>query len=251
MIKLDRPGEPLVLKTKSSEWTLALTQAVAKFGSYKNIPDAEKEYLLSHYRHQDIKTALTASSHGKCAFCECIPSEGGYVAVEHFKPKSIYPSSTFEWSNLLPACSQCNGSKLDHDTVVEPIVNPYDIDPIDIFRYDGISMKPNDGPHYDLAKKTIETCGLETIRLWKPRADILVSLAIFSNALVDAMGELLEADTSRKKTIRLRKLSEALQTIESLMHPSSKFSAFCRDYLEKSEEYRKAKNLVAAGSPNV
>lgn len=248
MIKLDRPPEPSVLKNKSTEWTTALMQAVTKFGSYKDIPDADKEQLLSHYRHQDIKAALTVSSHGKCAFCECIPSEGGYIAVEHFKPKSLYPSSTFEWSNFLPSCSQCNGSKLDHDTVVEPIVNPYDVDPIGIFHYDGISMKPSDGQHFDLAKQTIETCGLETIRLWKPRADILVSLTIFTSALLDAMNELLEADTSRKKTIRLRKLNEALQTIESLMHPSSKFSAFCRDYLQKCEEYRKAKNLVAVGS---
>lgn len=244
MIKLDRPPEPSVLKEKGTEWTAALMEAVTTFGSYKGIPDADKEQLLSHYRHQEIKAALAGSSNGKCAFCECIPTEGGYIAVEHFKPKSIYPGATFEWSNLLPSCSQCNGSKLNHDTVVEPIANPYDIDPMEIFCYDGISMKPINGTHYALAKKTIETCGLETIRLWKPRADILVNLMAFTSTLSEAINEFLEADTDKKKTIRARKLNEALQTIESLMHPSSKLSAFCRDYLQKCDVYQNAKSLV-------
>jgi len=248
MIKLNRPPEPAMLKDNSQEWTKALMDAVAKFGAYKDIPDAEKEKLVDHYRHQDIKMALNSSSHGKCAFCECIPSEGGYVHVEHFKPKSIYPDATFEWANLLPSCGQCNGSKLDHDTVLEPIVNPYEFDPENVFFYNGISMQPSSGPHYDLAKQTIETCSLESIRLWKPRADILVNLMTFTKALKEAIDELLAADTVRKKTIRLRKLNEALLTIESLMQPESKFSAFCRDYLQKCAEYQKAKKLVAAGT---
>lgn len=248
MIRLNRSPEPTVLKDKSKEWTKALSDAISKFGSYKDIPNAEKEKLLAHYRHKDIKDSLSLSSHGKCAFCECIPSEGGYIEVEHYKPKSIYHDSTFEWLNLLPSCSQCNGSKLDHDTVVEPIVNPYDVDPSGIFYFDGISMKPSSGPYYDLAKQTITTCGLESIRLWKPRADILVNLTIFTSTLVAAMNELLAADTDRKRLIRLRKLNEAMQTIESLMQPRSKFSAFCRHYLENCEEYRKAKKIVVEGT---
>lgn len=248
MIKLTRPPEPGILKEKSHEWTKALSDAVSKYGSYKDIPDAEKEKLLTRYRHNDIKEALSLSSHGKCAFCECIPSEGGYIEVEHYKPKSIYPASTFDWLNLLPSCSQCNGSKLHHDTVVEPIVNPYDVDPNGIFYFDGISMKPSPGPYFDLAKQTIDVCGLETIRLWKPRAEILVSLTIFTKALVDAMNDLHLADTDKKKSIRLRKLNEALQTIELLMQPSSKFSAFCRHYLVNCEEYRRAKKIILEGA---
>ncbi len=248
MIKLDRTPEPAVLKDKSKEWTDALMEVVGKYGAYKDIPITERDKLVDHYRHQEIKEALISSSLGKCAFCECIPSEGGYVQVEHFKPKSIHPDATFEWANLLPSCGQCNGSKLDHDTVLEPIVNPYEFDPTDVFFYDGISMKPSNGPHYDLAKQSIETCSLESIRLWKPRADILVNLMTFTKALKEAIDELLEADTERKKTIRLRKLNEALLTIEALMHPKSKFSAFCRDYLQKCAEYQKAKQLVAVGT---
>lgn len=245
MIKLNRPPNPPVLVANSQEWTAALTNAIATHGEYKKIPDAEKVKLLSHYRHPDIKAALYSSSQGKCAFCECIPSDGGYIEVEHFRPKSIYPSYTFEWSNLLPSCSQCNGSKLDHDTGADPIVNPYDLDPSQVFEYEAISIKPTTGPYHDIAKNTIEVCNLESIRLWKPRADILVSLTIFTSALKEAMANLAEADTDKKKTARLRKLNEALLTIESLVLPSSKFSAFCQDYLHKCIEYQKAKSIIA------
>lgn len=249
MIKLERPLEPPILKNNKTSWTAKLNQAIIDFGSYNKIPERDKENLVKHYRNKEIKDALIKSSNGKCAFCECIPSEGGYIEVEHFKPKSLYPDATFEWLNLLPACSQCNGSKLDHDTVNDPLLNPYDSDPIDIFNYDEISIKPNPGPNFTVAKQTIETCGLNSIRLWKPRADVLVSLTVFTKAIEDVLQEFQEAETERKKRNRFRRINEALQTIDSLMHPSSKFSAFCRSYLQKCDTYRKARNLVTAGYP--
>lgn len=245
MIKLNRPQEPSVLKAKSAAWTTALMDAIKNFGSYDKIPVSTKDKLLAHYRHDEIKSALTESSHGKCAFCECIPSEGGYLNIEHFKPKARYPDSAFEWKNLLPSCAPCNGSKLNHDTEAEPIINPYEIDPAGIFYYDGISMKAKNGPHQELAIKTIEICSLESIRLWRPRADILLDLTIFTKALADAIDDFSAADTEKKEANRVRKIEEAIRTIESLTHPSSKFSAFCQDYLNKCNIYQDAKLLVS------
>jgi uncharacterized protein (TIGR02646 family) len=244
MIKLQRGLEPAVLQKEGSNWLKALQDAIGKYGSYKDIPDAEKERLTANYRHADIQAALAASSHGKCAFCECHPAEGGYMQVEHFKPKAIYPNSTFEWINLLPSCGPCNVSKSNHDTVTEPIINPYVVDPSDAFRFDSISIRAANGPHYDVAVRTIEVCSLESIRLWRPRADILVSLTGFAESLNNAIVSLEEADTDRKKEIRRRKLQEALITIESLTDPKSKFSAFCASFLKNCSHYQKARSII-------
>jgi uncharacterized protein (TIGR02646 family) len=248
MIKLERPDEPQILIDNGATWLNELQDAIAKYKSYKAIPDDEKAVLVAHYRHADIKNALSSSSHGKCAFCECHPAEGGYIQVEHFKPKATYPQSTFEWTNLLPACAQCNGSKLNHDTVAEPIINPYDINPADAFYFDNISIKPQAGSKYDVAKKTIEVCSLEGTRLWKPRADILISLTGYAQALSNALEDYDEADTERKKVNRLRKISESLATIESLMDAKSKYSAFCSHFLRNCPAYIKAKQLVEAAN---
>ena len=50
----------------------------------------------------------------KCCYCEqYIPEEGHAKAVEHFAPKSVFKAQRNHWSNLLLACSQCNGKKAD------------------------------------------------------------------------------------------------------------------------------------------
>jgi len=245
MIKLDRLPEPPILSTEGANWLTALQNAIAKYGSYKLIPTQEREALAVHYRHKQIQETLSISSHGKCAFCECHPAEGGYLQVEHFQPKSIYPDTTFEWKNLLPACGPCNISKSDHDTAVEPLLNPYDADPTDYFDFEGISVLAKIGKNYEVSRRTIEVCSLEGIRLWKPRADILISLKGFSQAIEQALKDLEEADSQAKRTHRKRRLNEALLTIETLALPNSKFSAFCKSFLAKCDIYIKAKQVVS------
>ncbi|WP_343808397.1 hypothetical protein [Marinobacterium maritimum] len=225
-------------------WLGALKAAIANYGSYKKIPEKEKQKLISHYRNDSVRSALIKSSFGKCAFCECIPSEGGNFEIEHFKPKSIYPDLTFDWVNFLPACRKCNGSKDSHDTGAEPIINPYDIDPKYVFYFEDIVIKAVESPLKETADKTIEVCGLNTVRLWKPRAEILVSLRIFSRAIEEAIEELKNADTERKKVNRVKKLREAVETIETLTSSREKYSSFCRHFLENSEAYHKAKWLL-------
>ncbi len=246
MIKLDRLPEPAILSSEGGKWLTALQSAIAKYGSYKLIPEQERESLVAHYRHRQIQAILSCSSHGKCAFCECHPAEGGYLQVEHFQPKSIYPDMTFEWSNLLPACGPCNISKSDHDTTKEPILNPYDTDPTGYFDFEGISVIAKTGANYTISKRTIEVFSLEGIRLWKPRAEILISLKGFAQAIEYALKDLEEADTQTKKTRRLRRLKEALMTIESLALPNAKFSAFCKSFLMKCDVYIEAKKVVSA-----
>lgn len=244
MIKLTRKQEPTVLLKNKDKWLQALNAAIAKHGSYKAIPQDEKEKLITHYRHNDIKTALIHSSNGKCAFCECIPSDGGNVEVEHFKPKSIYPENTFDWVNLLPACRKCNEFKADHDTVTEPIVNPYEYDPEDLFYYEDIRIKVKQCTDTRLGGKTIEVCGLDSVRLWKPRSAILVTLHEFDTALQEAINNYQQSDSERKKANRLRNLREAIERIEMLTNPDEKYSHFCKHFLKTSSSYKEAKKLL-------
>lgn len=246
MIRLSRGIEPQALTNNKVVWLQYLEAALTKYGSYKDIPEAEKQKLVSHYRHDEIKNALIASSNGKCAFCECIPSEGGNVEVEHFRPKSIYPKHTFDWSNLLPACRKCNGTKLDHDTIAEPIINPYDYDPESLFYYDDIEMKVQECPDKQLGLKTIEICGLNSVRLYRPRANILISLRVFSQDLEMAINEYKNAGTARIKGKRFRNLGEAIEKIEMLASPQEKYSNFCSHFLKNCSPYIEAKAILSS-----
>ena len=60
-----------------------------------------------------VKTALDTWSHGKCAYCETLINAGRSEQVEHFKPKSLFPSFAYEWNNYFLGCNGCNGAKLD------------------------------------------------------------------------------------------------------------------------------------------
>lgn len=244
MIKLEREAEPQVMIANKNAWLKDLLAAITSYGSYKKIPEKEKQKLTSFYRNDDVRQALVKSSNGKCAFCECIPSEGGNVEIEHFKPKSIYPNLTFEWLNFLPSCRKCNGAKDSHDTGLEAIVNPYDLDPKDIFYFDDIEIKASDGVNKEISEKTIEVCGLNTVRLWKPRAEILVSLRIFAKSIEEALQECNLADTERKRSHRIKKLREAIETIEMLTIPTEKYSSFCAHFLGRSASYIQAKELL-------
>lgn len=64
---------------------------------------------------RDCKEHLKATSYEKCFYCESkdIRSDG---AVDHFRPKSVYPWSAFSFSNFRFACTFCNSLRKDKET---------------------------------------------------------------------------------------------------------------------------------------
>lgn len=244
MIKLSRKPKPKIVEDNQISWTDELLAAISAHGGYSKIPKEIKERLLIHYRHQDIKTPLFDSSMQKCAFCETKPGESGNIEVEHFAPKSKYPDRAFDWNNFLPSCRKCNGAKDDHDTLSEPIINPYDTDPEDVFYYKDIRIAAKENLYKAIAELTIETCELNSVRLMKPRADTLVSLHSFSKSLEIAIKDYNDASTTRIKRNKKRKIMEAVEVIESLAAPSEKLSGFCRDYLQNCEPFQTAKRII-------
>lgn len=74
-----------------------------------------KDIYHTRYKTNDVKTALQAIYHGKCAFCE---QKIEFPHVEHFRPKNIYYWLTYSWDNLLFACQGCNSHKNNHFEVL-------------------------------------------------------------------------------------------------------------------------------------
>lgn len=64
---------------------------------------------------RDCKDHLKAASYQKCFYCESkdLRSDG---AVDHFRPKSVYPWSAFTFSNFRFACTFCNSLRKDKET---------------------------------------------------------------------------------------------------------------------------------------
>lgn len=60
-----------------------------------------------------LKRALAAMSHQKCAYCETPINAERSAAVEHFKPKSLFPLLVYDCGNYFLGCGGCNGAKSD------------------------------------------------------------------------------------------------------------------------------------------
>lgn len=111
-----------------------------------------------------IKTALLQMSNGKCCYCEDKIGAGeDEMHVDHYHDKKNYPDEVVEWNNLLPSCPHCNKKKSNHDTYLEPIVNPTQDDPKEIFyihnyRYCSYDCDPN-----SLGKISIAVLGLNDL----------------------------------------------------------------------------------------
>jgi len=88
------------------------------------------------YSRPEVKEALQALFHGKCAYCESRYAGTQPMDVEHFRPKSEateldgsktkpgYYWLASEWSNMLPSCIDCNRTRkqIDAETGEEVMV---------------------------------------------------------------------------------------------------------------------------------
>jgi 5-methylcytosine-specific restriction endonuclease McrA len=114
MIKLDRTPKPIELTAELQD----------------KLTDEFKLTGKSVWNIDFIKKGLLDYSNNKCCYCETnIKEESKYLEVEHFHHKGKYKDEVLEWDNLLPSCKKCNGTKNDHDTILEPIIDPSIIDP--------------------------------------------------------------------------------------------------------------------------
>ncbi|MBO9700084.1 MAG: hypothetical protein J7604_07720 [Sporocytophaga sp.] len=154
MIKLDRTPKPIEL---TAELQVALTDEFKSTGK-------------SVWNIEFIKKGLLGFSNDKCCYCETnINEESKYLEVEHFHHKDAYKDEVLEWENLLPSCKKCNGTKNDHDTKLEPIIDPSKIEPKNHLKYWRYRIKGSD----DFGKLTVSVLKLnDQDRLVKKRFEI-------------------------------------------------------------------------------
>ncbi|MEG9325150.1 HNH endonuclease [Bacillus cereus group sp. BC251] len=153
MIYVERPSKPLNL---TDEHVQALT---AKFKKTKSAV-WKKDYIAE---------SLMKMTNNKCVFCECrLGEEGKYMEVEHFYPKSLYPSKVIFWGNLFPICSRCNKAKGDHDTQLYPIINPCLNNPKAHLYFENYSIFGKDSSHLGILTEKVLNLN-DTRQLATPR----------------------------------------------------------------------------------
>lgn len=109
------------------------------------------------------KKALAAMSQYKCAYCESPINAERSGHVEHFRPKSLFPSFCYDWENYFLSCGGCNGQKSDKWPAQGDYVRPDQGDPAARFLFSrdgGITAVPGDQE----AENTIRDLGLD--RSW-------------------------------------------------------------------------------------
>ena len=114
MIKITKTAKPDVLEKNAAEWTRVVLDKLAAGEKLTSTDDAR-------YRHAEVKAALVAETHGKCAYCESKLKHIHHGDVEHMSPKSLEPVTRYEWRNLTLACEICNQNKSKRD--LHPIID--------------------------------------------------------------------------------------------------------------------------------
>ena len=117
MIFVDRsavPPPPAFIEAARRE-----REEAARFYAEPPEERRQRRFGFKAYKHPDVREALRALFHYKCAYCESYYGAVQPVSVEHFRPKggvvlpdgSLLPDHywwlAMEWSNLYTACVEC------------------------------------------------------------------------------------------------------------------------------------------------
>ncbi len=133
MVRLDRGSlaAPLTWKAKVDKrfpdavvfWREAvafeqLDLVVRKTTGFKShakhtLPPPKHDFPAVWRKSKTLKRALCAMSNGHCAYCQASVNDAGAGAVEHFRPKSLFPTQAYEWGNYFYSCERCNIFKSD------------------------------------------------------------------------------------------------------------------------------------------
>ena len=120
MVKIGRDSkdEEGALIKPNAAWFTRAEKATKVANLEKQNHNARKDI----YGHNEVKKALEKLFNDKCAYCETRSTPGFDWEVEHYRPKGEvakrpnhpgYYWLTYEWNNLLPACTHCNQPRID------------------------------------------------------------------------------------------------------------------------------------------
>jgi uncharacterized protein (TIGR02646 family) len=167
-----RAPEPVELAANRDRWTTRFLRIHQGHTSGDWATPKAKRLLKPH---------LHALAHGKCVYCESALDVTSALEIDHYHPKSVYPNDILTWTNLLPACSKCNGAKGEEDHGGS-LLKPDDEDPEPFFWVHPDTGKLEPHPSLDAAgirraEETIRICDLQRAALCSQRAELFQRVA--------------------------------------------------------------------------
>lgn len=227
MIKIERTSKPIEL---TEEIEQSLTE---EFKKNNDVAVWRKKYIVEN---------LFKMSNGKCCYCETkLGEEGKSMHVEHYHPKCKYPDEVVKWENLLPSCSRCNINKGDHDTKLEPIINPAIDNPKDYFYFYNYRYKSK-----NRNKLAIDTMGVlylnDTNTIVKARFKIC-------NSIIDKLSEIEELleDYVKKINVSTRRKNRIIHGLKDVLkcsQPTEEYSAVVATTIINDDNYKHIKNKL-------
>ena len=115
MIRLRKGCEPQILVENRDAW----------IAEYEHWLETRTGHEPRRYAARDIRAALEAETHCKCAYCEGRFKPVSYGHIEHKLPKRKYPNLVCAWTNLTVACQVCNTNKGDYDDPECRLLDPH------------------------------------------------------------------------------------------------------------------------------
>ena len=206
MIRLCKGREPQVLVENRDAWT----------AEYVNWLEVRTGREPRRYAAPDIRAALEAETHSKCAYCEGRFKPVSYGHIEHKLPKRKYPNLVCAWTNLTVACQVCNTNKGDYDDPACRLLDPHVDDVERLVVFAGSFALAECGSRAD---KTIERLKLNRPDLLLAREEVLKTLRRILGLVDRAVDEPAV-------------VHELWYNIDSLTTASEAFASACRQDLE-------------------
>ncbi|ORM63348.1 hypothetical protein PRCB_09945 [Pantoea rodasii] len=158
MFKLERGSWPCCLEEHQQDWT-------ARYIVARSQNPAARFRWFSEACYHAVRTALLEMTQHHCAFCDGFIGSESRETLEHFKPKSQFPESAFDWENLFPCCDMCQSQKREkyHAALIKPDRPDYDFDDYFICNFDNgeVAVAPDRlAENQHAAAITLETYGL-------------------------------------------------------------------------------------------
>ena len=125
--------------------------------------------------------------------------------MEHFKPKSLFPSLAYDWGNYFLACNGCNGAKLDKWPEAGDYVRPDQGRPETLFIFDdrgGMTAREVESN----AQRTVVDFELDRSGLRRER-QVVISLQL--DMMRDVIKKSLPVEMTRQLAQGLVKRAEA------------------------------------------
>lgn len=116
----------MTYREKPSPGPQILTSNVFETELMRTMFSDKSFYKSEHYGHDNVRDALNAIYHGKCAYCETKIEPVATAPIDHYRPVNTYEGQYpngqrqdhegyywlgYEWTNLVLSCPACNGTK--------------------------------------------------------------------------------------------------------------------------------------------